>query len=79
VEKPAKNEPVVDIWFNRFWTLIGPERAEWGWHPAVKAGVGGQLGNLRTSVETIIDFRFGLNLQPETRQFIRPRFLASCL
>jgi len=60
-----KNEPVVDIWFNRFWTLIGPERAEWGWHPAVKAGVGGQLGNLRTSVETIIDFRFGLNLQPE--------------
>jgi len=60
-----KNEPVVDIWFNRFWTLVGPERGEWGWHPAVKAGVGGQLGNLRTSAETIIDFRFGLNLQPE--------------
>jgi len=60
-----KNEPVVDIWFNRFWTLIGPEREKWGWRPEVKAGVGGQLGNLRTSVETIIDFRFGLNLQPE--------------
>lgn len=67
-----KNEPVVDIWFNRFWTLIGPERAGWGWRPAVKAGVGGQLGNLRTSVETIIDFRFGLNLQPENEAVHSP-------
>lgn len=60
-----KNELVLDIWLNRFWTLAGPGKKESGWQPAVKAGFGGQLGNLTTCLEAILDFRFGLNLEAE--------------
>ncbi len=59
-----KNEPVVDIWVSRFWTVLGSEEQEKGWYPALKAGLGGQLGNLMTGLEAMLDFRFGLNVQP---------------
>ncbi|MBP8600220.1 MAG: lipid A deacylase LpxR family protein [Candidatus Saccharicenans sp.] len=60
-----KNEPVLDIWLNRFWTLVGAGEKEKDWGPAIKAGLGGQLGNLMTGLEATVDLRFGLNLQPE--------------
>ncbi|HNS05313.1 MAG TPA: lipid A deacylase LpxR family protein [Candidatus Saccharicenans sp.] len=60
-----KNEPVVDIWLSRFWTIFGSDEKETGWRPAFRAGLGGQLGNLMTGLEATLDFRFGLNVQPE--------------
>jgi len=59
-----KNEPVVDIWLSRFWTIWSLDKKEAGWNSVFKAGLGGQLGNLMTGLEATLDFRFGLNVQP---------------
>ncbi|MBC7361430.1 MAG: lipid A deacylase LpxR family protein [Candidatus Aminicenantes bacterium] len=68
-ENQLKDEPILEIWFNRFWTLVARRKAASGWSPAVKAGVGGELGNLMTAVEAVLDLRFGFNLHPEADSF----------
>lgn len=64
-----RDEPVLEIWFNRQWTLVVPRPSASGLSSAVKAGVGGQLGNLMTAAEAILDLRLGFNLQPEADSF----------
>ena len=68
-ENQLKNEPVLEIWFNRLWTLIGPKVSNQGFQPVLKAGIGGQLGNLMTAVEAVIDMKLGVNIEPQRDAF----------
>lgn len=63
-ENQLKNEPVIQLWFNRLWTVKSPVESSSGLKPVLKAGVGGRVGNLMTAAEAIIDFRLGFNLEP---------------
>ncbi|MCI4444532.1 MAG: lipid A deacylase LpxR family protein [Candidatus Aminicenantes bacterium] len=70
-ENQLKNEPVFELWLSRFWTLTGRSSTDAcsSWRPAVKVGLGGEVGNLMTDVEAVLDLKFGLNLQPQNEAF----------
>jgi hypothetical protein len=68
-EHQLKNEPVLQLWFNRLWTLVSPGKFSPGFQPVIKAGVGGRAGNLMTAAEAIVDFKLGFNLEPRMDAF----------
>jgi hypothetical protein len=68
-ENQLKDEPFLEMWFSRLWTLVFPTSSGKRLSPAIKAGYGGQLGNLMTAVNAGLDFRFGFNLKPEADSF----------
>lgn len=73
-EKQLKDEPFLQMWFGRLWTLVSPKSSGERLSHAIKAGCGGQVGNLVTAVSAGFDFRFGLNLQPESDSFTAAPF-----
>jgi len=64
-ENQLKNEPVLELWFNRLWTLVPPRISFHGLQPVVKAGVGAQAGNLLLASSAVADLKLGFNLEPE--------------
>lgn len=68
-ENQLKNEPVMELWYNRLWNLIPPRIYFHGFQPAVKAGLGAQVGNLLIAAAAVIDFKLGFNLKPQMDTF----------
>lgn len=68
-ENQLKNEPVVELWFNRLWTLVPPRISFHGLQPVVKIGVGAQAGNLLIAAAAVADLKLGFNLEPQMDTF----------
>ncbi|MCX8159972.1 MAG: lipid A deacylase LpxR family protein [Candidatus Saccharicenans sp.] len=68
-ENQLKNEPVVELWFNRLWTLVPPRISFHGLQPVVKAGAGAQVGNLLIASSVVADLKLGFNLEPQMDTF----------
>lgn len=68
-ENQLKNEPVVELWFNRLWTLVPPRISFHGLRPVVKAGAGAQVGNLLIAAAAVADLTLGFNLEPQMDTF----------
>lgn len=68
-ENQLKNEPVLELWFSRLWTLIPPRVSFHGLQPVVKAGLGAQAGNLLVASSALVDLKLGFNLEPQIDTF----------
>ncbi len=68
-ENQLKNEPVVELWFNRLWTLVPPRISFHGLQPVVRAGAGAQVGNLLIAAAAVADLKLGFNLEPQMDTF----------
>ncbi|MDI6849398.1 MAG: lipid A deacylase LpxR family protein [Candidatus Saccharicenans sp.] len=68
-ENQLKNEPVLELWFNRLWTLVPARAASRRLQPVVKAGVGAQVGNLLIASMAVADLKLGFNLKPQMDAF----------
>ncbi|MGB9893653.1 MAG: lipid A deacylase LpxR family protein [Candidatus Saccharicenans sp.] len=78
-ENQLKNEPILEIWFSRLWTLISPRVPSHGLKTMIKAGTGGQVGNLMTAVQAVLDIKLGLNLKPQMETFTSAPFFNQLL
>jgi len=68
-ENQLKNEPVLELWFNRLWILVPPRVSVHGLQPVVKVGVGAQAGNLLIASSAGLDLKLGFNLEPQLDTF----------
>ncbi len=68
-ENQLKNEPVLELWFNRLWTLVPPRVSVHGLQPVVKVGIGAQAGNLLIASSAGLDLKLGFNLEPQLDTF----------
>ncbi|MGB9907095.1 MAG: lipid A deacylase LpxR family protein [Candidatus Saccharicenans sp.] len=64
-ENQLKNEPVVELWFNRLWMLVPPRISSHGLQPVVRAGLGAQAGNLLIASSAVLDLKLGFNLESQ--------------
>lgn len=73
-ENQLKNEPVLELWCNRLWTLVPPRISFHGLQPVVKAGIGAQVGNLMLASAAVADLKLGFNLEPQMDTFVAAPF-----
>ncbi len=63
-ENQLRNEPVVELWFNRLWILSSSKNSSQNFSHLIKAGFGAQAGNLLAAATAVFDLKIGFHPDP---------------